>query len=71
MSGRALNLRRGLPRVGLLGALVFASALSALDAWLLLLPASATRSLSTPETRPELLDKPHRHQAAAASKSHH
>ena len=71
MSDRELNGRRRVPRVGLLGALAFASALTVFASWLFLLPASAPRPLSAPEVRPELLDKPHRHQAAPPANSRH
>jgi hypothetical protein len=65
MSKRLRELRHGGPRVSLLGALLIAAAAATLALWLFLLPTHAPpRQLSSLESRPELLDRPHRHRAA-------
>lgn len=51
-------------QLGLFAALVIASAVASVAAWLLFLPPREPSRLSKPEPRPELLDKPHRHRAA-------
>ncbi|HEY3256967.1 MAG TPA: hypothetical protein VGJ91_23585 [Polyangiaceae bacterium] len=55
---------RGRFQLGPFGALLIASAIAGLAAWLLFLPARAPARLVRPEPRPALLDKPHRHRAA-------
>jgi len=54
------------PRIGPFGALLMASGVALLSAWLLWLPAGHLPRVSAALPRPELLDKPHRHQAASA-----
>jgi hypothetical protein len=54
-------------RIGPVGALLIASGVALLSAWLLWLPAGQMPRASAALPRPELLDKPHRHQAASAS----
>ena len=56
---------RGRFQLGPFGALLIASAVAGFAAWLLFLPARAPARLVRPEPRPALLDKPHRHRAAA------
>ncbi|HYQ47305.1 MAG TPA: hypothetical protein VER11_35285 [Polyangiaceae bacterium] len=56
--------RRGF-QLGLVGALVIASAVAGVAAWLLFLPPQEPSRLTSPAPRPALLDKPHRHRAAS------
>ena len=50
--------------LGLFGAVLIASAIAGLAAWLLFLPARSPAQLVRSQPRAELLDKPHRHRAA-------
>jgi hypothetical protein len=51
-------------RFGPLFAVAFASVVASLAFWLLVRPARGLAQLSVPTPRPELLDRPHRHQFA-------
>jgi hypothetical protein len=53
-------------RIGPVVALLIASGVALLSAWLLWLPAGRLPRASAALRRPELLDKPHRHQVASA-----
>jgi len=59
--------QRGRFQLGLLGALLIASGIAGVAAWLLLLPVRAPSQLVHAHPRPELLDRPHRHRAAPES----
>ena len=53
-------------QIGLFSAVFIASLIAAAASWLLVLPVRAPLHLTAPSPRPELLDKPHRHQAHVA-----